>query len=259
MGTTLVTGGTGTVGRHVVAGLVAAGEQVRVLSRRAAPRSPMPDGVTLVTGDLLTGDGVGASMPGVGTIVHCASSPRTRGGEVRATSHLIEAARTLPMPPHLVYISIVGVDRVPLRYYGEKLATENLIRRCGLPWTVLRATQFHDLVAIVLDRLARSPLVPVPARTSVQPVDAAEVAQRLIALVSGPPLGRVDDMGGPQMRSVADLARTYFAATHRRRLVVSMRFPGAAARGYERGGHLAPGNAVGRVTFEEYLARRVHP
>jgi uncharacterized protein YbjT (DUF2867 family) len=259
VGAVLVTGGTGTLGRHVVAKLVAAGAPVRVLSRSITTRSPMPAGVTAAAGDLLAGDGVVASVDGVGTIVHCASSPRTRGGEVRATRHLIDAARTLPMPPHLVYISIVGVDRVPLRYYREKLAAEELIRDCGLPWTVLRATQFHDLVIMLVRQLARSPIVLVPAGTSVQPVDAAEVAQRLVDLASGPPLGRVDDMGGPQVRTIADLARTYLTATHRRRLVASLSFPGVIARGYRQGGHLAPEHAVGRVTFEQYLARPSRP
>jgi hypothetical protein len=85
----------------------------------------------------------------------------------------------------------------PYRYYQAKLQAERLIQTSGLPWTILRATQFHQLVLLVAEGLARLPVVPVPAATSFQPIDAAEVADRLAELAVGPPSGRVPDVGGP--------------------------------------------------------------
>jgi uncharacterized protein YbjT (DUF2867 family) len=151
----------------------------------------------------------------------------------------------------------VGVDRVPYRYYRAKLQAERLIQGSGLPWTIMRATQFHQLVLLVARGLARLPVVPVPAATSFQPIDADEVADRLAGLAAGPPAGRVADLGGPQIRPAAELLRAYLDAAGRRRPVLPVRLPGAVFASYRRGGHLAPDRAVGRRTWEEFLAEHV--
>jgi len=168
----------------------------------------------------------------------------------------VEAARAAGIW-HLVDISIVGVDRVPYRYYQTKLAAERLIQASGLPWTILSATQFHQLVLLVARGLARLPLVPVPAGTSFQPIDAAEVADRLTALATGSPAGRVPDLGGPQIRTASDLAGAYLQAAGRRRPVLAVHLPGAAFASYRQGGHLAPDHAVGHRTWEQFLAEHV--
>ncbi|MFD9264002.1 SDR family oxidoreductase, partial [Streptomyces sp. NPDC059538] len=167
MSTILVTGGTGTLGRPVVARLRDAGHEVRALSRHA-PQYPV---------DLLTGNGLDAATAGAEVIVHCASD--TRGGgknDVAATRHLIDAARRAGTVTNIVYISIVGVDVVPFGYYRTKLKVEQQLERSGLGVTILRTTQFHDLVAQVVDMAAKLPLlpVPVPGGVRVQPVAVGE-------------------------------------------------------------------------------------
>ncbi|MEV7241352.1 NAD(P)H-binding protein [Streptomyces sp. NPDC093248] len=244
MTTILVTGGTGTLGRLVSERLRADGHEVRVLSRGARPHA-----VDLREG----GPALDTALAGVETVVHCASSPR--GGDERAADHLIAAARRAGVG-HLLDISIVGVDRVPLTYYRSKLAVERRIEESGLGWTVLRATQFHDLVASALRGLARSPVLVLPAGVSDQPVEVAEVADRLAELAVAPPAGRVADMGGPQVRSLESLARAWLRATGRRRAVVNVPLPGGTYRAFRAGGHLTPERAVGKGTFEEYLTRR---
>lgn len=96
--------------------------------------------------------------------------------------------------------------------------------------------------------------MPVPAATSFQPIDAAEVADRLTALAIGPPAGRVPDIGGPQIRTAADLVRTYLRMAGRRRPMLSVHLPGPVFAGYRQGGHLAPDHAVGHRTWEQFLA-----
>ncbi|MGI5400329.1 SDR family oxidoreductase [Streptomyces sp. CA-135486] len=243
MKTILVTGGTGTLGRPVTDRLRSAGHEVRVLSRRAQPY-----GV-----DLREGTGLDAAVRGVDAVVHCASSPR--GGDDSAAGHLIEAARRAGVA-HLVYISIVGVNRVPLGYYGTKWRVERMLQASGLGWTVLRTTQFHDFVLGVLASSAKLPVIPLPAGMSVQPIDTAEVAGRLAELAVGEPAGQVPEMGGPQIRSLPDLARAYLAATGRRRPIVPVRLAGKAYTGFRAGRHLTPERAVGRRTFEEFLDER---
>ncbi|MFC5219403.1 SDR family oxidoreductase [Streptomyces coerulescens] len=245
MTTILVTGGTGTLGRLVTERLRGDGHEVRVLSRHAQPYA-----VDLRKG----GPGLDAAMAGVDTVVHCATS--TNGGDEEAAGQLIAAARKAGVR-HLVYISIVGVDRVPLGYYKAKLAVERMVEESGLKWTVLRATQFHDLVVKVLGALAKVPVVLIPSGVPDQPVEVAEVADRLAELAVAAPAGRVADMGGPEVRSFDSLARAYFKAAGRRRLVVNVPLWGKAYRSFRSGGHLAPEHAVGKGTFEEYLGRRV--
>jgi uncharacterized protein YbjT (DUF2867 family) len=239
----------------VVARLLAGGHEVRVLSRHPRPASA-PAGVGWVTGELLGGQGLADAVTGVGVIVHCASDPLRPRVDVDGTRNLLRAARAAGTP-HLVYISIVGVDQIPYRYYQAKLQAERLIQGSGLPWTILRATQFHQLILLVVSGLARLPVVPVPAATSFQPIDANEVADQLATLATGLPSGRVPDLGGPHIHSAADLLRAYLQAAGRRRLVLPVRLPGATFAGYRRGGHLAPDRAVGRRTWEQFLAEQV--
>ncbi|EHR51938.1 putative nucleoside-diphosphate sugar epimerase [Saccharomonospora marina XMU15] len=249
MSSILVTGGTGTLGRHVVRHLLDGGHDVTVASRRQ-PSTTGP--VRTVRVDYVGGTGLDEAVAGRDAVVHCATDFR---GEERLAGSVVSAARRRGCG-HVVYISIVGVDALPISYYRGKLAAERLLAASGVGWTVLRSTQFHDLVARILSTLARSPLLPVPAGVRVQPVHAPEVASRLAELACGEPAGRVGDMGGPEIRPFADLARAYLRATGRRRALLPFRLPGAAFRGYREGLHLAPADAVGTVTFERFLSGR---
>ncbi|MFF4508574.1 SDR family oxidoreductase [Streptomyces sp. NPDC001401] len=244
MTTILVTGGTGTLGRLVTERLRADGHDVRVLSRHTQPYA-----VDLRKG----GTGLEAAVAGVDTIVHCATTQT--GGDEKAAGNLIAAARRAGVG-HLVYISIVGVDRVPFPYYRAKFAVEKLIEESGLGWTVLRTTQFHDLLVMLFKALTKLPVVLLPAGVRDQPVEVAEVAARLAELAAGAPAGRVEDMGGPEIRTFESLGRAYLKATGRRRAVLNVPLWGKAYRGFRSGGHLAPEHAVGKGTFEQYLAGR---
>jgi uncharacterized protein YbjT (DUF2867 family) len=143
-------------------------------------------------------------------------------------------------------------------YFGSKLAAERIVADSGLPFTTLRATQFHDLILTVAQQMAKLPVVPVPAGFRFQPVDADEVAARLVELTLGEPAALVPDMGGPRAYRVADLLRGYLWASHRRRrLIVPIWLPGKAARVFRAGANLAPEQAVGHRTWEEFLAQRL--
>lgn len=251
MGSILVTGGTGTLGRSVVRLLRDAGREVRVFSRRARPEGE----VGWASGDLLTGRGVDEAVAGVETIIHCASDPGRPRNDIEGARRLIAAAARAGSP-HLVYISIVGVDRMAFGYYKAKLRVEGMVEGSGLPWTIFRATQFHHLVLSLLKPLARLPVVPLPAATSFQPVEPAEVAAHLVELAGGGAQGRVADMGGPEVRDAGDLARAYLRARGRRRPVLRVPLPGSAAAALRRGANLAPDHATGRRTWEEFLAAK---
>lgn len=255
----LLTGGTGTLGRLVTPLLRERGYAVRILSRSTHERS---EGVEYVVGDLSRGTGLAAAVKEVETIIHCGGS--SKGDDVK-TRHLVEAAVSAGRP-HLVYISVVGADRVPMAstvdrlafgYYGAKAAAERVVVESGLPWTTLRATQFHDLVLATVAGLTRLPVAPVLSGIRFQPVDAGEVASRLVELALGRPAGLVPDLGGPATYSMAELVHGYLARVGKRRSLLPIRLPGKAARAMRAGANLAPDHALGRRTWEEFLAERL--
>ena len=148
----LVTGGTGTLGRLVVRRLRDAGFDARVLSRH---HHKAADGIEFVTGDLDTGGGIEPAFDGAETIVHLAGSAKGDGEKAR---NLVRAASRAGTE-HLVYISVVGADRIPndsrvdramFGYFGSKLAAERIVADSGVPFTTLRATQFHELILTVV-------------------------------------------------------------------------------------------------------------
>jgi uncharacterized protein YbjT (DUF2867 family) len=245
MTTTLVTGATGALGVPTVARLRAAGHDVRALSRRSSPG--------LTTGDLLTGAGIREALGGADTVLHLATTRRA-GGDVAATRTLLDAA-TAAGVRHLVLISIVGIDDIPLGYYRGKVEVEGLVRESGLPSTVLRATQFHSFVEAIFTVQRWSPVLAVPA-LRLQPIAVEEVADRLAELAGAPPAGRVADIGGPEQRDLPDLARLWAQATGTRRPVLPLRLPGKLFAAYRSGAGLVPGPAYGRQTFTAHLAAR---
>jgi uncharacterized protein YbjT (DUF2867 family) len=255
----LVTGGTGTLGRLVVPLLLESDAKIRVLSRRLHEAE---EGLTFVTADLATGEGVSEAVDGVDTIVHLAGGAR---GDDDKTRNLVRAA-SRGGSPHLVYISVVGADRIPVvsaidramfGYFAMKRAAERVVESSGLPWTTLRATQFYDLFLTVSKFLSKMPVVPVVAGARFQPVDTADVAARLVELTLGNPAGLVPDIAGPRVYGMDELVRSYLLATHRRRPIMPLRLAGGAYRAVRAGANLAPDHAVGSRSWEEFLADRV--
>lgn len=247
----LVTGGTGTLGRLIVPLLREAGHTVRVLSRHSRQSG---DGIEYVACDLLKGEGIQAAVDGAETIVHLAGGPK---GDDVATANLVRAASRAAVE-HLVYISVIGADRVPLGYFRAKLGAEQAIADSGLPWTTLRAAQFHDLVLTMAEKMTKLPVIPVPGGMRFQPVDARDVAARLVDLTLGKPAGLVPDLTGPTVYGMGDLLRSHLQATDKHRLMMPLRMPGKAGRAYRAGENLIlDGADVGKRTWEDFLAERL--
>jgi len=254
----LVTGGTGTLGRLVVARLRAEGRAVRVLSRGAHKSNE----IEFVRGDLSTGEGAEAAVAGVDIVIHCAGTAK---GDGQKAAILVRAASAAAVR-HIVYISVVGADRIPMAgavdrtmfgYFGSKLAGEREIAESGIPWTTLRATQFFDLSLKTVEAMAKLPVIPVPSGFRFQPVDAAEVADRLVELALASPAGLAPAIAGPHIYDMSDLVRGYLRAAGKRRMIARMPIPGKAAAAIRDGANLAADRAVGRHTWEDFLAARV--
>jgi uncharacterized protein YbjT (DUF2867 family) len=249
----LVTGGTGRLGRRVVDRLRTEGIEPRVMSHSGLPGT--------IKGDLLTGEGIGAAVRGADAIIHAAQSPtrKSRRTAVEGTERLLEIAAHAGVS-HFVYISLIGLERVPLSYYWEKLDAERLVERSPVPWTILRSTQFHEFVLPIVEALDRVPFVTlIPEGWLLQPIDASEVAGHLVELTLGLPAGRVPDVGGPEVRTLADLTRAYLSAKSSKKGVVELPLPGKAARAFRKGAQVVPTSVRGEITWEAFLKQQFAP
>ena len=247
----LVTGGSGSLGSRVVNRLRDAGHEVRALSRSGRPGT--------VRGDLMTGEGLDEAVEGVDVIVHCASSPtKTRQIDVEGTERLLKAANRAGIS-NFVFISIVGVDRNPYYpYFRMKLEVEQMIEASPVPWTILRATQFHEFVLRFVQLLGRGPVALAPKGFLFQPIDIGEVADRLTELALSGAAGRVPDVGGPEVKTFADFARTYFEFVSIKKMILEVPLPGKMARALRKGAQVCPDQRYGRITWEEYVSQIVN-
>ncbi|MGW1819034.1 SDR family oxidoreductase [Streptomyces sp. NPDC002125] len=242
-----VAGGTGVVGRLVVGELTAAGQKPVVLARS--------HGV-----DLVSGTGLDAALEGVVAVIDVSNMMTL--GRAKAVAffgtagrNLLDAGARAGVGHHLA-LSVVGVDRVRHGYYQGKLAQEETVRGGRVPWTVLRATQFHEFVLQTLDRSPK-PLAVVP-RMRIRPVAAQEVARHLVELVLTPPRGMAPEFAGPREEQLVDLVRKVLRARGERRLVLPVRVPGAAGAAMAGGGQLPAGPGPRGVrTFDEWLTTAV--
>ncbi len=252
----MVTGGAGVLGGELVPRLKAAGHTVRVMSRGGPSANRDPE-VEWARASLETGAGLENAVSGAEAIVHCASSPfgRTEAVDVRGSERLLEQARKAGVS-HFLYISIVGIDRIPLGYYRHKLAAESRVDRAGVPWSILRATQFHTLVDMQLRALLRFPIALVPTDFRFQPIDPGEVADRMVEYAAEGPSGRLPDLGGPEVHTLGDLARTWAETRGLRRRIIRLPLPGKIAAGFRRGFNTTPDNAQGTVTWADWVRRK---
>ena len=249
----LVTGGAGHLGRLVVKQLSQAGYRVRGTSRRASPGEDWP-GTEWRQADLKTGAGLAESVQGMDVVVHLAALGNSMV-DFEGTGRLVDAAREAGVS-HLVFMSIVGIDRVPWAGGKAKLASEERILHSGIPWSILRATQFHYGIDFLLNFLTRLPLVAlVPTDLLLQPVAEEEVARRLCEIVQAGPSGRLPDMGGPQVFTSGELAHIWLKQRGVHRAIVPLRLPGKMVRALRQGGNTCPQQATGTVKWEAWLQR----
>ena len=211
-----------------------------------------------VVGDLTTGTGLTESVSDIDAIVHLASNSRNAGAvDVEGTQRLVDVARTDGVK-HLLYVSIVGIDRIPFAYYQRKLEAERLIAESGVPFSILRATQFHCFVASLLNEASRYPfMMPIPSGFFVQSVAVEEVAARLCRAIDDGPSGRLRDFGGPEVLPVEEVATAWI--THTRPYVglwaIPIYLPGKLAAAFRAGYNTCPDGERGTVTWREWLKR----
>lgn len=243
-----VMGATGQIGSAVVRLLGDAGNDVVAASRQS--------GV-----DVLTGDGLDDALVGADVLVDVLNSPSFEDGPVldfftRSTANLVASARNAGVG-HYVALSIVGADGLPdSGYMRAKVVQERMISESGLPYTIVRATQFHEFAEMITGSLVVGDEVRAPDAL-IQPIAAADVAAAVARAASAMPRNGIHDIGGPEKMSFSDLASAVIAKQGLNTPVVVD--PAATYFGTPVDDHslVTGANAeLARTRFDEWLARR---
>jgi uncharacterized protein YbjT (DUF2867 family) len=241
----VVIGGTGFIGSKVVARLRAQGHQV-------VPAS-LDTGV-----NLLTGEGLAEALVDARIVVDVANSPSFEPEAAlrffeTAGRNLLAAERVAGVKHHLS-LSIVGLERLPDNgYFRAKLAQESLIKASGMPYTILRSTQFFEFFPALVQSPAGASEIRLPPALY-QPIAGEDVAAALAELAVGPPLDATTEVAGPEARPMDEMARQYLAANQdRRRVVTDASAPYYGARIDDRS--LVPSGKVrfGSIRFSDWL------
>ncbi|MBF9132351.1 NAD(P)H-binding protein [Plantactinospora sp. S1510] len=266
-----MTGATGRLGRVLTPELARAGHAVRATSRTAPADGPgidparmdparrNPAGVGWVRLDLATSEGLGPAVEDIDTVVHLASAPYQRGYtrkvDVDGTRRLVEAAGRAGVR-HLVYLSIVGADRMPWPYFKAKIEAEAIVAAGPVPWTVLRVTQFHDLLDEAMAKLTRLPVLPVDPEIVGQPVDVRDVAAHLVSRVTAAPAGAIEEFAGPTVLGFAEGLRDWLTVRQVRRPLLRLPVPGRLGRAFRAGALTSATGNRRRISWHDYLVDR---
>ena len=242
--TVAIVGGTGTLGRRVAAEMEARGHKVRVLSRHA-PEYRV---------DLATGAGLAAALAGCDVVVDASnsSSRKPAGILVDGSRRLLEAGAAAGVGHH-VCVSMVGCDQVPMSYFRVKADQERVVSQGAVPWSIVRSTQFYELVGTVIAAAGRWRVLPMP-RGVLQPVACADAARAVADVAEGAPLKRCFTVAGPEVSEVRDLARTWRKVTGHRAALMAMPVPGTVGRALRSGAlTVQRPDARGTTAFADWL------
>ncbi|MCZ9881227.1 SDR family oxidoreductase [Arthrobacter sp. B2a2-09] len=257
-----VAGGTGQVGREVVRLALDAGLDVIVLSRRP-PSGTSPvhhDGARYFRADVTTSAGLAEALQGADVVIDCLEGQfgKARKNFADGGARLLAAAAGAGVRK-AVLLSIINCDRSNAAFYVSKADKERVYALSALETVVVRATQFHSLVTAVFQAGAKVRLIPVFKGARFQTISPSDVASELLAEALGEPSAerhRTRTIGGPDIRTMRELAGIWRKATGHAGRIVEVPLPGEMGKYLRNGLNLVPSQRTGTDTFESWLAKR---
>jgi uncharacterized protein YbjT (DUF2867 family) len=202
------------------------------------------------------GDGLPEAVAGVDVIIHAATSfSKVKQVDIEGTRRLL-ALSIEHAVKHFIYISIIGVDRMPNSYLQAKYKAEQLVQASGVPYTVMRAAQFYGgFIDTVLQAMTKPPVGLIPKGFLYQPMDIGDAAEYVVELIKAGPSGEVVNIAGPCTYELVDLARTWLRAQGKRKPLLQIPIPGKFAAAMRAGYATAPEQARNGLNWETWLQR----
>ncbi len=242
----VVIGGSGLIGTKVVRNLRQQGNEVVA----ASPSSGV---------NILTGEGLAEALTGAQVVVDVANSPSFDDKSLEffeTAGRNIFAAEDAAGVRHHVALSVVGTDRLLASgYFRAKMAQENLIKASGIPYTIIRATQFFEFASAIAQSATDGQTVRLPSALF-QPIVSDDVAAALAEVAVAEPLNGTIELAGPDRLQLDEFVRRFLSATRDERRVITDDH--ALYFGLEVNDHsLTPGDnpRIGSTHFEDWLNR----
>lgn len=251
-GNILITGGTGILGKELCRILTASGISFEVAGRNN--RSSLSNFRKL---DLETGEGIDASLEGIETVFHLASATGNYNHrvDIGGTEMLISKAREKNIR-HFIFISIVGTDEVPLKYYRIKREAEQLIRQNFDRHSILRATQFHELIDKLFHGTNKYPFLFLPKEWKVQPIEPKVVAEKLFDIFNHGPSRNIENIGGKEILTTQQLIYDWRNARGLKKKIIFIPLPGKASIALKNGKLTTKESSHESITWREWLAKK---
>lgn len=250
----LVTGSTGQLGSAIVNQLKGSDYKVRLTSRKK------PEGIghcEWVYSDLLSGEGLEEAVNDVEVIIHAATSP-IKNSKIIEVSGFEQFLSKIQHIKHFIYPSIVGIEEIPLKYYKLKYEAEELLKNSSIPYTIVRATQFHHFVENLLLSKPHFKRYLIPGSIKFQSVDVGEFGDHLIGLMNNGPQGKTDDFGGPKIMTLREMAEQKIKINNETNKVFSFSIPGTLYNSFLEGKNTNDNQKIGKITFEEFLRNKMN-
>lgn len=248
----LVTGATGNLGKHLCVLLEAAGLEYITTTRN---KSMANDKQVFL--DLKTGEGIIEACQNKKTIFHLASGTKkaNRQTEVDSVKQFMDVAKKNGLE-HFIFISIVGIEKVPVKYYKYKVEAENIIKDSGVPYTILRATQFHEFIENMLNGFLKYKIGFLPLKGKNQPVETKLVAQKLLDIYKAGPVNGTVELGGPEVLTFKEMATAWQAYTGKKKIIIPVPPMGKALSAINSGALTNGILTKGSYTWEQYLKQK---
>jgi uncharacterized protein YbjT (DUF2867 family) len=248
----LITGSTGQLGSALLQQLKSTEYNVKITSRRKPESTGQFE---WVYSDLVSGEGLEEAVKDVDVIIHTATSPM-KNSKIVDVSAFGKFVSNLPHIKHFIYPSIVGIEDIPFKYYRHKYEAEELVKNSIIPYSIVRATQFHSFVENTLISKPFFKRYFVPGSIKFQSVDVGEFANHLIRLIDKGPQGKTDDFGGPDILSLREMAELKIKINNETNKVVSFSLPGKLYDAFFEGKNTNDTQRIGKITFEEFLRQK---
>lgn len=248
----LVTGGTGSLGKCFTELAVEEGISIRIASRN----QPEDQKAEWCYVDMETGEGIKEAVRGIDLVFHAATNPVKRYEQVdfKGTKQLLQACKEEKVK-HFVYPSIVGIDKIPMKYYACKARVETLIKESGMPYTIVRATQFHNLIERLFLLFAKLPVIMLPKKMKFQTIAVEEVAAVFLEICKGEAQGSLADIAGPEVLTVKEMYDIWLKTAPMKKKFISIPLPIPVVRGFVKGYNTSEERKIGQTTWEAWLQK----